>query len=81
MTRQGSSWQGIVTPIDTPILDATVEDADRGCGIVTRRVKGGSIWVRFETGDQTEVLFTRRGGVGVYRAFPGPADAVGLLPL
>ena len=74
--RKNESIHGI------PMKNEEVFDEDRQeYGVVTRRLlaQSGSVMVRF--GEGPEILYTLRSALGVWKAFPGPASAVGLRPL
>lgn len=60
-----------------PIKGETVFDLDRQeYGTVSRRGLSDTVFVTF--GDAAEVMYTLRTSLGVWKAFPGPADAQGL---
>lgn len=74
--------RGRATYEDTqPMKDEEVYDLDRKeYGTCVRRLNngGGSIYVRFGPEGSPWILYTHRKALGVWKAFPGPADAQGL---
>lgn len=71
-----SARTGAVTPYSAPRTGQSVDDPERGRGVVVRTLIGGAVWVSFGAGDP--VMYTHRRALNRWVAFPGPAGAPGL---
>jgi hypothetical protein len=61
-----------------PVFDLDRQEMGECCGVINNG--GGSVWVKFPS-EAAPILYTFRSALGVWKAFPGSADAQGLRPI